>query len=92
VWKQLTREIVQHTQRIQKVLEDANVKLSSVISDILGASGRPILRALIEGETDAGKLAGLGSERLKCSSETLVEVGFGASSLIQRSRIKASDQ
>jgi transposase len=53
--KQLTREIVQHVQRIQAVLEEANVKLSSVISDILGPSGRRILRAIIVGETDAGK-------------------------------------
>ena len=42
--KQLTREIVQHTQRIQAVLEEANVKLSSVITEILGASGRRILQ------------------------------------------------
>ncbi len=40
--KQLTREIVRHTQRIQAVLEEANVKLSSAITDILGASGRRI--------------------------------------------------
>jgi len=62
--KQLTREIVQHVQRIQAVLEEANVKLSSVITDILGPSGRRILRAIIAGETDAAKLAALGSERL----------------------------
>jgi transposase len=49
--KQLTREIVQHVQRIQAVLEEANVKLSSVITDILGPSGRRILRAIIAGET-----------------------------------------
>ena len=55
--KQLTREIVQHTQRIQAVLEEANVKLSSVISDILGLSGRLMLKALIGGETDAQPLA-----------------------------------
>jgi len=42
--KQLRREIVQHVQRIQAVLEEANVKLSSVITDILGPSGRRILR------------------------------------------------
>jgi len=71
--KQLGREIVQHTQRIQKVLEDANVKLSSLISDVLGTSGRRILRALIDGESDPRRLAALGSERLKCSREELVE-------------------
>jgi transposase len=71
--KQLVREIVQHTQRIQKILEDANVKLDSVISDILGMSGRRILGALIGGEIDPEKLAALGSDRLKCSHEDLVE-------------------
>ena len=49
--KQLVREIVQHTQRIQKVLEDANLKLTGIISDLLGLSGRALLRALIAGET-----------------------------------------
>ena len=71
--KQLTREIVQHTQRVQAVLEEANVKLSSVITDILGASGRRILKAMIAGETDVGKLAELGSKRLGCSRGKLAE-------------------
>ena len=43
--KQLVREVVQHKQRIQKVLGDANVKLGSVVSDVLGASGRRMFRA-----------------------------------------------
>jgi transposase len=71
--KQLTREVVQHTQRVQKVLEDANVKLASVVSDILGASGRRIIQAIIEGESDPENLAQLGSERLHCSRAQLVE-------------------
>jgi hypothetical protein len=52
-----TLGVLQHTQRIQAVLEEANVKLSSVISDILGLSGRLMLKALIGGETDAQTLA-----------------------------------
>jgi transposase len=44
--KQLMREITQHKQRIQKVLEDANVKLASVVSDVFGESGRRMLKAL----------------------------------------------
>ena len=44
--KQLVREIARHTLRIQKTLEDANLKLTQVVSDILGASGRAILTAL----------------------------------------------
>jgi len=57
--KQLVREISQHTLRIQKTLEDANLKLSSVLSNVIGASGRAILSALIAGETDPERLADL---------------------------------
>jgi transposase len=55
--KQLTREVAQHSQRIQAVLEEANVKVCSIITDILGTSGRRMLKAMIAGETDAHKLA-----------------------------------
>jgi transposase len=68
---------VQHTQRIQAVLEEANVKLSSAITDILGASGRRILKAIIAGEMDATRLAGLGSRRLACSRSELVDALHG---------------
>ncbi len=71
--KQLRREIVQHTQRLQRVLEDANVKLDSVISDILGVSGRAMLRAIIDGESDPKKLADLAHPRLRCPRHKLVE-------------------
>ena len=71
--KQLTREVVQHTQRIQAVLEQANIKLASAITDILGASGRRILQAMIAGETDAQRLAALGGKRLGCPREKLAE-------------------
>jgi hypothetical protein len=75
--KQLVREAVQHKQRIQKVLEDANVKLDSVVSDVLGASGRRMLRAMIAGEQDPDKLAALASEQLSASRETLAEALHG---------------
>jgi transposase len=75
--KQLTREIVQHTQRIQAVLEEANVKLSSVITDILGASGRRILKAIVAGESDPDKLAQLGDPRLAVPKAQLSEVLHG---------------
>jgi transposase len=55
--KQLVREITAHTQRIQKLLESANVKLGSVLTDVLGPSGRAIVEGLTEGETDAERLA-----------------------------------
>jgi transposase len=75
--KQLTREIVQHTQRIQAVLEEANVKLSSAITDILGMSGRRILKALIAGETDPARLSELGSPRLAASRAELSDALHG---------------
>jgi transposase len=71
--RHLVREIGQHTQRVQRVLEDANVKLASVITAILGRSGRRILEAIVAGETDPETLAALGSERLHCSHEQLCE-------------------
>ena len=54
---QLAREVAKHIQRIQKTLENANLKLTSVISDIIGMSGRRILKAMIAGETNPAKLA-----------------------------------
>jgi transposase len=71
--KQLVREIGQHTQRIQNVLEDANLKLTGLLSDILGATGRAILQALIAGETDPERLASLGQGRLRASRAQLRE-------------------
>jgi len=71
--KQLVREVTRHTQRIQKTLEDANVKLTEIVSDILGTSGRAILQALVAGETDPERLADLTSGRLKATRTQLVE-------------------
>lgn len=71
--KQMTRERTQHVQRIHKVLEDANIKITSVISDVMGRSGRKFLQALIDGVTDPEELARLGSARLKAQRGTLVE-------------------
>ena len=51
--------------RIQKVLESANIKLGSVASDVLGASGRLMIEALINGETDAMVLAELAQRKLR---------------------------
>lgn len=71
--KQLVREVNQHTLRIQKVLEDANLKIAGVVSDILGASGRAIVRALIEGETDPERLLARTNGKLKAPPEQLLE-------------------
>jgi transposase len=62
---QLIQERSAAANRIQKVLEDANIKLASVATDVLGASGRDMLEALIAGETDPEKLADLARKRLR---------------------------
>ena len=71
--KQLVREISQHSLRIQKTLEDANLKLGSVLSDVLGKSGRAILAALVQGETDPQKLADLAQGNARKKRSELVE-------------------
>jgi hypothetical protein len=68
---QLAREVAQHIQRIQKTLEDANIELTSVISNIIGTSGRRMLKAMIAGETNPAKPAQLGSTRPKCPRDEL---------------------
>lgn len=69
--KQLVRERGRHVQRVHKTLEDANLKLASVITDIMGTSGRTILEAIVAGESDPARLARLGSSRLHASEATL---------------------
>lgn len=76
--KQLSRQVAQVTQRIEKVLEDANLKITSIITHLLGASGRAILRALIEGETDPERLLARTTGRLKAPRERLIEGLRGA--------------
>jgi transposase len=62
---QLVRQKAAVANRIQKVLEDANLKLGSVASDVLGKSGRAMLRALAAGQTDPAALAELALGRLR---------------------------
>jgi len=62
---QVTGEHTRVANRIAKTLEDANIKLSSVASDLLGQSGRLMLKAVIAGETDAERLAELAQRRLR---------------------------
>ena len=71
--KQLVREVARNTQRIQKALEDANIKLTGIISNIIGKSGRAILDALVAGETDPVLLVALTQGRLKASDARLTE-------------------
>ena len=62
---QLVGEKASVSNRIQKVLEDANIKLGSVASDVLGVSGRDLLRALIAGVDSGEALANLARGRLR---------------------------
>lgn len=75
--KQLVREISSHTLRVQKVLEDANIKLTGLISNVLGASGRAILQALVAGESDPERLVDLTSGRLKASRQQIIDALHG---------------
>lgn len=61
----LVREQTRLANRIQKLIESANVKLAQVASDALGVSGKRMLRALADGETDAEKMSGLAQRALK---------------------------
>jgi transposase len=71
--KQLVRERTSHVQRLQKTLEDANIKLDSVISDVMGLSGRAMIEALIAGENDPAVLAALAHRRIRAPAEELRE-------------------
>jgi transposase len=71
--KQLVRERSSHIQRLQKTLEDANIKLDSAISDVMGLSGRAMIEALIAGESDPDRLAQLAHRRIKAPPEELRE-------------------
>lgn len=83
-WRTLTRTKVQLTEdqsrlhnQIESLLEQMRIKLSSVISDLLGVSGYRMLRALAGGETDSATLAGLADGRLQCSQPELTEALTG---------------
>ena len=63
--KRLIQQHSSECQRVQKVLEDAGIKLDSVASDVLGASGRMMLKALVAGERDPEVLAEMAQRRLR---------------------------
>jgi transposase len=75
---QLVRDRVQLQNQLEALLEEMRIKLSGVISDLLGVSGRRILTAMSEGESDPVKLSDLGDDRLKCSREELADALRGA--------------
>jgi len=69
--KQLVRQMAQHSLRLQKTLEDANLKIASFVSDLLGVSGRAILQGLIDGETNADRLLARTTGLLRADPEQL---------------------
>ena len=90
-WRVLTRQRIklndQHTgvvNRLHKVLQQGNIKLSSVATDVMGASGRAIIQAMIAGESDPEVLAAKAKGRLKAKHEQLVESLEGRLNQAQR--------
>jgi transposase len=81
---QLIRERVQLQNQIESLLEEGRIKLSSVITDLLGASGRRILRAMANGAADPEALAALGDRHLKCGLPALVDALTGSMGNIHR--------
>jgi len=78
MWRTLTRTRYQRTRdkvrlqnQLEALLEEAHIKLSSLVSDLLGASARRMLKALAEGETDPAALAALADQRLRATPAQL---------------------
>jgi transposase len=86
--KQIVREICQHTLRIQKTLEDANIKIASVLSNVIGTSGRAMLDAIIAGEEDPERLADLAVGTARRKKTELVEALRGRVTSHHRAMLK----
>lgn len=94
-WRQLTRHrtklVDQRTSvvnRIHSVLEQGNIKLSNVATDIMGVSGRAMIAAMSKGESDPARLAALAKGRLKAKFEDLNEALDGQLNENQRWMLK----
>jgi transposase len=88
--QQLTRDRVRLQNQLEGFLEEARIKLSSHVSDLLGLSGRRMLQALAEGETDSAKIAALATAGLKATQEQLQDALSAAATLsaLQRQVLK----
>ena len=73
----LAQDQVRHQNRVEKILEDALLKISVVISDLFGTSGRRFLDALVAGERSPAALAALGDPRLKATQQQLADALTG---------------
>ncbi|PYV04401.1 MAG: IS110 family transposase [Acidobacteria bacterium] len=74
----IVRDRAQAVNRLQKILEDANIKLASVATDITGRSGRAMLRLIITGETDEKTIAELAKGRMRAKLAELEQALIGA--------------
>jgi transposase len=90
-WRLLSRtqvgmreSVVRLRNQIEVLLEQAQIKLSSIVSDILGKSGRRMLDALVQGTTDPAQLASLGDRRLHATKEELADALAGELTQSQR--------
>jgi transposase len=70
---QITRNRVQLHNRLEALLEEAHIKVSSIVSDLLGVSARRMLQGLAEGETDPAALAALAAPRLRATPAQLCD-------------------
>lgn len=88
--QQLRRDRVRLQNQLEGFLEEARIKLSSPVSDLLGLSARRMLQALAEGATDAGKIAGLATSGLRATTEQLQDALSAAAALspLQRQVLK----
>ena len=88
--RKLIQAITAEKQRVEKVLEDANIKLSSIASDTFGASGKRIIEELIKGKLRAEEMAELSKGRLRQKREDLKEALVGEVREHHKFMIKAS--
>jgi transposase len=70
---QLTRDRVRLQNQVESLLEEAHIKLSSLVSDLLGVSARRMLKALADGETNPAALAALADQKLRATPEQLCD-------------------
>lgn len=82
---QLARDRSRLHSQIESLLEEMRIKLSSLLSDLLGSSGQRILRAIVQGETNPAKLAALASCRVQCGAQQLADALNASPSDMHRS-------
>lgn len=86
--KQVVQEQTRQVQRVQKTLEEANIKLDSVISDIMGASGRRMIQAMIDGVRNPARLAEQAGRGLKATPKQLYDALHGRITVHHRFLLK----